>query len=375
VTAAPSPHAGPAPLETGAILTIDLSAIVANWRDLAQRAAPAECAAVVKADAYGCGIPEVVAALTEAGVRTFFVAHAFEGRKAREASPDAIIYVLNGLPPGGAPALLGLRLRPVLGSLPEIAEWAETGGSQAAAIHVDTGMNRLGLTLAEARDVARRHEDGSLGFGASLIMSHLACADEPSHPLNARQLDLFVKASALFPAVPASLANSAATHQGGDWRFDLCRPGIALYGGNPYAGAPNPMRPVVRLESRVIQVRDVAEGETVGYGAAQHLSRVSRLAILSTGYADGFFRLAGASDDAGGTHALIHGRPCPVIGRISMDLIAVDVTEVAEVQRGDLAVLLGDGIGVDDLARHARTIGYEVLTDLGRRYHRVYRPA
>ncbi|GGE46960.1 alanine racemase [Agaricicola taiwanensis] len=365
----------PPALETGALLTIDLGAIVSNWRHLAERASPAECAAVVKANAYGCGITRVAGALSAAGAKTFFVAHAFEGREARQAAPDAAIYVLNGLPPGGAAEMAADRLRPVLGSMAEIEDWSINGDAHPAAIHVDTGMNRLGLSHEEAKVVAERHASGRLGFSPSLFMSHLACADDPEHPLNALQLDRFRQARALFPQVPASLANSAATHQGGDWRFDLCRPGIALYGGNPYVGSANPMRPVVRLEARVIQVREAAAGDTVGYGATQRLTRRSQLAILSIGYADGYFRLAGSSDAKAGAEAVIAGKRCPLVGRISMDLMAVDITDAPAVRRGDMAVLLGEGIDVDEVAAHAQTIGYEVLTDLGRRYHRIYRPA
>jgi alanine racemase len=368
---APSPSKD----RTGGVLTIDLAAIVANWRLLAGRAAPAECAAVVKADAYGCGIPDVVAALAKAGARTFFVAHAFEGLQARSAAPDAAVYVLNGLVPGSAADLLQQGLRPVLGSMAEIEEWAQAAGGAPAAIHVDTGMNRLGLTPEEARGLAARIASGALPVRPSLVMSHLACADEPDHPLNARQLAAFRGTAAHFPGVATSLANSAATHQAGHYRFDLCRPGVALYGGNPYADRPNPMAPAVRLEARIIQVRDVPSGETVGYGAAQKLNSDTRVAILSLGYADGYFRLAGSATDARGAEVIVSGVRCPLVGRVSMDLVAVDVTAVQDAARGDMAVLLGDGITVDDLAAHARTIGYEVLTNLGHRYHRVYRQA
>lgn len=358
-----SPRTSGPPLhETGARLTIDLSALAANWRRLAACAHGAECAAVVKADAYGLGIAEAVPALSRAGVRTFFVAHTVEGIAVRKAAPDAVIYILNGLPSGGGDAMRQHDLRPVLGDPGEITDW-QAGGSGPAALHVDTGMNRLGLTL----DQARRTE-----FRPALLMSHLACADTPDHPRNALQLANFHAFRALFPGVPASLANSAATLTGGDYLFDLCRPGIALYGGNPFANRPNPMAPVVRLEARILQVREVPAGEPVGYGAAEVMTRPSRIAILSAGYADGLHRQAGSTDAARGADAIIGGVRCPFAGRISMDLIAVDVTDAPEAARGGMAVLLGDGIGVDDYARAAGTIGYEVLTGLGRRYHRVY---
>lgn len=371
-TVTPPQRFNPSPLESGATLTVDLQAIVANWRMLAAGVGTARCAAVVKADAYGCGIEEVVPALAAAGADTFFVAHGSEGIRARAVAPDATIYVLNGLPPGASVTMLAGGLLPVLGSMAEIEEWAQQGEGGAAALHIDTGMNRLGLNLEEAAVVAKRHAQAQLGFQPSLIMSHLACADEPESPLNAIQLARFRAVRALFPDVAASLANSAATHQSGDWCFDLCRPGIALYGGTPYASLPNPMLPVVSLASRIIQLRDAAAGETVGYGARQRLTRPTRLAILSTGYADGYLRLAGSSDDRSGAEAIVNGKRCPLVGRVSMDLIAIDVTEAGALTRGDYACLIGQGITVDEVAAHAETIGYEVLTSLGKRYHRVY---
>jgi alanine racemase len=205
-------------------------------------------------------------------------------------------------------------------------------------------------------------------------MSHLACADEPAHPMNAKQVAAFRAIAALFPGTPASLANSAGLLAQKDTHFDLVRPGIALYGGRAVIGAENPMRPVVRLDLRIVQVRRAARGEPVGYGAAEHLKRDSRIAVCAAGYADGIFRAAGSSDKRSGAEAVVAGRRCPLVGRVSMDLIAVDVTEVpeAEVKRGDFAALIGDGITVDDFAAHAGTIGYEVLANLGRRYARIY---
>jgi alanine racemase len=360
-------------LEAGARLTIDLAAIAANWRLLAERASPAECAAVVKADAYGTGSRQVAPALWAAGARTFFVALLSEARVVREVLPDALIYVLGGLLPGSAPAFAEIAARPVLGSLPEIRDWAAISGG-AAALHVDTGMNRLGITAAEAADIAALHAAGTLGFAPSLVMSHLACADEDGHPLTARQIAVFGEVAALFPGIPASLANSAAVLDHPSARFDLCRPGIALYGGNALQGRANSTAPVVRLDARIVQLRTVAEGASVGYGAAQMMTRLSRIAIASVGYADGFLRAAGASDGHQGAEAIIAGRSCPLVGRVSMDLIAIDVTDLPEeaAQRGDFATLLDDGIGVDDLAAHAGTIGYEILTGLGLRYSRHY---
>lgn len=366
-------HAGIPEPEAGGILTVDLDALKANWRDIAGRVAPAECAAVVKGDAYGTGLETSAAALWDAGARTFFVALLSEGRRLRDALPDATVYVLNGLFAGTEDAYRAARLRPVLGSLPEIERWsgycARIEAKLPAAVHVDTGMNRLGLSPAEAVGLAETREE--IGFELTLLMSHLACADEPGHPLTARQLEDFGALAKLFPGVPASLANSAGSLSGPDFQFDLVRPGIALYGGRARADMA-PLRPVVKLELRVSQVRDVHAGETIGYGATATAVEPRRIAILSAGYADGIPRLAGASDTRRGAEAIVAGRRCPLIGRISMDLMALDVTALPEdaVQAGDLVTLVGDGIGVDELARHGETIGYEILTSLGRRYHR-----
>jgi alanine racemase len=357
----------------GGRLTIDLGALQKNWRTLAAISPESECGAVVKADAYGIGLAQAARALSQAGARTFFVAHLSEARTLREAAPDATIYVLNGLPPGAGDAFARVRARPVLGCAEEIAEWeafvSAAGADPAAAIHIDTGMTRLGLTPEEARALFAA---GGPGFRPSLLMSHLACADEPSRPETARQRELFGSIRALAPDVPASLANSGGTLLGGDLAFDLRRPGVSLYGSNPISGRPTPLRPVVRLEARVIQVRDAAEGVAVGYGGAQRTRRPSRIAVLSLGYADGILRAGGSFDGKPGATAFAGETPCPYIGRISMDLIAVDVTDAPEVRRGAWLEILGDRFGVDELGRACGTIGYEILTGLGRRYERRY---
>lgn len=365
-------------IETGGRLTIDLSALQANFRLLQDHAGPAECAAVVKADAYGLGAERIVPALAAAGARTFFVAHPHEARVVRKAAPEAVIYVLSGLAPGSAAVLAEIGARPVLGSNAEIDEWSAFASAQnlpgEAAVHIDTGMNRLGLTIDEAASVAERFSAGRLGFRPSLVMSHLACADEPGHPLNDRQIRSFTHAAAWFPGVPASLANSAAMLSAGQYRFDLCRPGIALYGGNPCPGRPNRLKPVIRAEARVVQIRTAAAGETVGYGAAQTLARPSVLAIISLGYADGLIRAAGSTDARVGAKMAFGDTLCPVAGRISMDLVAADITDLpaGTIHRGDFATLIGGAIGVDDVAAAAGTIGYEVLTRLGSRFVRTY---
>lgn len=356
--------------EAGARLTIDLAAIAANWRALARRAPGAECGAAVKADAYGLGIAATVPALRKAGCRTFFVAFPGEGAAVRAAAPDAVVYVLNGLVAGRGEAYAAHDLRPVLGSLEEIAEWSAfqhaTGWGGGAALHVDTGMTRLGLRLEEAL----AHAAALPPF--SLVMSHFACADQPAHPLNTRQIAAFRQVRAAFPGTPASLCNSSGLFLPDDLGFDLVRPGIALYGGNPTPGRPNPMAPVVRLEARVIAVRTARAGECVGYGATWTCRAPGRFAIVGVGYADGFLRAGSSADDRDGALARVAGHPCRVAGRISMDLTAIDVGALPEdaVRRGDWVELIGDGLGIDEVGRRAGTIGYEVLTSLGRRYNK-----
>ncbi|GBD50046.1 alanine racemase [Methylopila sp. Yamaguchi] len=360
----------------GGRLTIDLGALAANWSYLARLDPTSECAAVVKADAYGLGIAKAAPALARAGAKTFFVAHLSEARAVRDAVPNATIYVLNGLPPGASDAFAAIDARPVLGCVDEILEWAAfraaSGARGQAAVHVDTGMTRLGLDPDQARDLLPR-----LPFTPALLMSHLACADEPLRPETERQRALFAALRAQAPGVPASLANSAGTllkeTDGGGLGFDLRRPGVALYGANPIDGRPAALRSVVRLEARVAQVREAPAGAVVGYGGAERLRRRTKLAIVSVGYADGVLRAGGSEDGSPGAAAAVGGVPCPYVGRISMDLIAIDVTDAPEtVARGGWVEILGDTIGVDALARACGTIGYEVLTGLGRRHDRRF---
>ncbi|MBS7545914.1 alanine racemase [Ancylobacter oerskovii] len=359
--------------EAGGRLLIDLQAISDNYAQLAARVAPAACAAVLKGDAYGTGLEPAATALWNAGARSFFVALLAEAKRLRDLLPQAEVFVLNGLFAGTEQVYDQYDLRPVLCSQDDVARWqdycAGIGRPLPAALHVDTGMNRLGLSATEAIHLAEGRDE--FRFPLALVMSHLACADEPDHPLTARQLEDFRAVAALFPGVRASLANSAGALGDKSLHFDMVRPGIALYGGRSRRDTP-PLRPVVRLELRIVQVREVHEGETIGYGAAQTARRPSRIAVLAAGYADGIFRLAGASDGQPGAEVVIAGRRCPLAGRVSMDLMTVDVTDLPEeaVRPGDFATLIGEGIGVDELAGHARTIGYEVLTALGRRFHR-----
>jgi alanine racemase len=368
--------AGPPELETGGTLTIDLAAIEANWKSLGSRASPSECAAVVKADAYGCGIEPVTAMLSRAGCRTFFVALLSEARRVRAVSTSAI-YVLNGIAPGSAPSFADVDARPVIGNFAELAEWdafvSTSSWKGGAALHVDTGINRLGFSVDEAAALAPRANRPE--HGIALVMSHLACAETPDHPLNTTQIELFRELRTMFRGIPSSLANSSGIFLGGATHWDLVRPGAALYGVNPTPGRASPMRPVVEFKSRIVQVKDVARGQAVGYGASWTARRPSRIAIVSTGYADGYFRAAGSSDARPGARTIVAGQHCPVVGPISMDLLAVDVTDAPETaaRRGNFVTLIGGDIGVDEFAAWSGTIGYEVLTSLGRRCTRKYR--
>ncbi len=369
--------AGPPQAEAGGVLTVDLASIEANWRALGRRVMPVECAAVVKADAYGCGIEPVVGALARAGCKSFFVADLAEARRAREAAPHQAIYVLNGLAPGAAPIFAEVNARPVINSLVELAEWDAFCTAQAwrggAALHVDTGMNRLGITANEAAALAPRIR--SENHGITLLMSHLACAELPEHPLNERQIKLFREVRILYRGIPSSLANSSGIFLDASAHCDMVRPGVALYGVNPTLGKTNPMRPVVELRARIVQVRNVTRGESIGYDATWTAKRSSRIAVVAVGYADGYPRAASSADDRPGGSAIVAGKRCPFAGRVSMDLIAIDITELADnaARRGDYATLIGDELQVDEVAQAAGTIGYEVLTGLGRRYHRMYR--
>jgi len=355
-------------------LVIDRTATVMNRRRLARLVGTAECAAVVKADAYGTGLEGAVRALASDGCRTFFVAHPSEGIRARGAAPEAVIYVLNGLAPGSAGDYGPWRLRPVLGSSEEIAEWQDyvhaTELPGEAALHVDTGMNRLGLSQSDWGEAAGRRRDNTLGFEITLLMSHLVSAEEPEAEINARQIRAFGEARALFPGVKASLANSAGVFLGPAAHHDLVRPGYALYGGNPLPGEANPMDPVVRLSLPLLQVRDVRTGDAVGYNGTWIAGRPSRIATVALGYADGFLRSGSAPTGTRAAEAIVNGIVCPVAGRISMDLLALDVTDVPGAKRGDEAVFIGGELDVDRVGRNAGTIGYEILTQLGRRHPR-----
>jgi alanine racemase len=285
--------------------------------------------------------------------------------------------VLDGFFQNCGEAYARINARPVIGDLNELAEWdvfcRGSGWSGGAAIHIDTGMNRLGLAVAEAQGLGPRINAGD--HGIALVMSHLVCAEGLNHPLNAKQLAAFREIARLFSGVPASLANSSGVFLGAPFQFDLVRPGAALYGINPTPEADNPMQPVVEVKARIVRIRNVEKGESVGYGGTWTARRPTRLAIVSAGYADGYFRAGGSNDGTRGAEVVVAGKRCPIAGRVSMDLMAVDVTDLERnaARRGHMVTLIGEGITVDELAHHFGTIGYEVLTSLGPRYARVYK--
>ncbi len=355
-----------------AVLTIDLAAVVANWRTLRAQVAPAVCAAVVKADAYGLGALQVAPALARAGCTTFFVALLDEGVALRPYLPGAEIIALLGALPGCEAEHTHHRIVPVLNSLGDIGRWQAyartTGQRQPAWIHLDTGMNRLGLGADDARRLAAEPERLA-GLTLRGWISHLACADQPDHPLSAAQLGRFHQALARLPAGLRSLAGSSGLWRSRAFHLDLVRPGAALYGLNPTPETTNPMHPVITLYSRILQVRTVDTGATVGYGAACVVARPSRIATIAVGYADGALRSL-----ANRGHVFIDRQPASVVGRVSMDLMTIDVTDLPQalVQPGGWVELIGPNRNVDAAAADAGTIGYEILTGLSRRHHRVW---
>jgi alanine racemase len=351
------------------LLTIDLDALAANFATFVREAAGAEVAPAVKADGYGMGAVEVARRLMAEGARAFFIARLEEAEVLRAAlGPGPTLYVLDGATPGSGARLQAAVLTPVLNTTAQVEEWAARGRggpALAAALHVDTGMNRLGLSMDEAEALAAA-ADRLHGLRLELVMSHLACADDPPHPLNARQLAAFRDVRRLFPDARASFANSAGVFLGEDYLFDQVRPGISLYGGGP-RGRPDPrIRAVATFEAKLLQIRTAGVGETVGYGATHAVERPTRIGIIAAGYADGLLR--SGSNQA---FAAFEGQRCPVLGRVSMDLIAVDLGEAAAAP-GDLIQLLGPDAPLDEAAARAGTIPYEILTRLGPRAERRY---
>lgn len=366
----------------GALLTIDLDAVRDNYRLLRARtsgASGAVCAAAVKADAYGLGATRIAPILAEEGCRHFFVAHLDEGIALRSYLPsDAEIFVLHGPMPGTEPEFVRHGLIPVLNDTAQVAGWRQAARRLdrilPAIVQVDSGMSRLGLSPAEV-DTACNDPDFFRGIALRYLMSHLACAERQDHPMNAQQLAAFKLARSRLPFCPASFANSSGIFLGSEFHFDLVRPGAALYGIAPVAGQENPMRPVVRLQARIIQVRSIEDGGHVGYGATYRASGRRRIATVAVGYADGWLR--GFSNRG---CAWVGGVRVPIAGIVSMDTCTLDVTDVdpRHLQPGACVDLISDKQPVDAVAEHAGTIAYEILTSLGQRYHRNYvgdRPA
>jgi alanine racemase len=367
-----------APARAPVRLRIDLSALADNWRDLARRAAPGRCAAVVKANAYGTGVSEAAPALWAAGARVFFVAHFSEGIAVRRVLPaEAAIYVLNGLESGADPSdYAEHRLAPAIGGEEELTRWSAFAARRdrisPCAIHLDTGMNRLGFdSLARLKWAMEMHGATS---GADLLMSHFVSSEIPGDPFNQAQIELFEAARAVFPHLPASLANSSGMFLDPSPIYDLGRPGYALYGGNPTPGRPNPMRPVVTLTAAIQQIRSIEAGMSCGYNAQWTAKRPTRLATLLIGYADGLPRGAGATDARPGAEVAVAGRRAPLVGRVSMDLTIIDVTDLPEdaVRVGDPVEFFGPSVDLDEFATRSGTIGYHLLTSLGPRHQRDY---
>ena len=357
----------------GAVLTVDLAAVRANWRLLQTTVGQAACAAVLKADAYGLGMDMVAPALAAEGCRVYFTAHVEEGMRLRPLVPeDSTIYVLHGPPPGATAEFVEYGLIPVLNDPAQIADWRAACRLHRqrlpAALQFDTGMSRMGLAPV---DVDRLLADPVWKdeFKPVLVMSHLACADEAEHPMNRAQRERFAVLRARFPGMPGSLANSSAVFLGPDYHHELARPGAALYGINPHPGMDNPLRQAVGLRARIVQSRMIASGDAVGYGARYVADGPRRIATIGIGYADGWLRFL-----SGRGHAFIDGVSVPIAGTVSMDSITLDVTGIPEarVLPGCEVDLLCAQQTVDDVAREAGTIGYEVLTRLGSRFHRQY---
>lgn len=356
------------PAVAGPVVTVDVDAIVANYRLLQDRARPAKVAGVVKADGYGLGAIPIARALARAGCETFFVAHTEEGMSLRDVLPKSHILVLHGFYRHAMAEFASKRLIPVLSSLEQVEAWLDCGRGQPSVLHFDTGMSRLGLTARDA-DILLSDPQRLKKLNVRLVMSHLACGDDLGHPKNHEQLDRFEAIHARFGRIPGSLCASGGCFLTSEFMFDWVRPGIALYGGNPLKDGPNPMHPVVELAAPLLQVRTIDSGESVGYGATYVASGPRRLGVVAVGYADGLIRALGNRG-----HGVIAGVRCPIVGRVSMDLATLDVSAVppASLASGTPVEFIGPHQSVDDLAKAAGTLAYEVLTRLGPRVERRY---
>jgi alanine racemase len=362
---------GPPEAEAGAILKVNLSAIASNWTALKKRA-DAECAAVIRGNAYGCGIEPVTGVLLKSGCKTFFVSSLSEAKIARKFAADATIYVLDGLFPGTEPEFAKINARPVINSSLELAQWdifakaaQWTGG---CAVNVDTGSSKLGLSVEEANALAGRIQ--SPDHGINLVMSRLDKQDQPDQAAFERQVGRFREVRRMFNGVPASFADSAAIFMGPQASFDLVRAGSAMYGVNPMSGVDNPMQPVLELNARIARFVTVAPGESIADNAGWTAKRRTRIALACVGYADGYPRIVNAT-----AQAFVGGYRCAVVGSPSMDLLSIDISDLPDptvARCGDLATVIGFDFGIDQLAAAGRISGRELLTRLGQRFHRVY---
>jgi alanine racemase len=350
-------------------LKIDLGKIADNYRILVEKSGNAKCAAVVKANAYGIGVIPVSKKLYSVGCRDFFVATLDEAIELRQEllSNDANIYIFNGIREGQEKYFVENNLVPILNNLQEVVVWSEysriNSKNLPAIIHIDTGMQRLGMRFADFMQSASRLAN----LDIKLVISHLSCADDTNHEMNARQLELFEEVQLLFSQYKYSIANSAGIFLGEDYHFDLTRPGCALYGVNPNNEKINPMNNVVSLQAPIIDIRAVEAGNSIGYGAAYIVNRNSIIATIPVGYADGYLRCLGNK-----SYCYIGENRIPVVGIVSMDLITLDVTDVPEADLGVMVEVIGDNVTINDLAQWAGTIGYEIITSLGNRYHCEY---
>ncbi len=365
------------PAGTTGVIQIDLGQLAANWQALRDEVLPARCGAVVKANGYGLGADRVVPALANAGCQTFFVATLSEAREVRGLAPSATIFVLDGVLPGSEAAFLEIDAVPVLSNLEEVGDWSayarQHGTTLPAALHVDTGLNRLGLPIKDIRQIASQaHYLDPLKI--YLVMSHLASADEPQNAQNQAQLNVFEGLLPLLPTVATSIAASDGLMLGKPFHGQLVRPGYALYGGQASQGQATPVKPVVSVYARVLQVADLAPGQSVGYSATYKPSEQRKIATIAAGYADGILRSASASNDERGGQVAFAGQTAPIVGRVSMDLTTVDVTDFEDgvIKRGMWAEIVGPTISLEQAGAHAGTIGYEILTSLSRRFHRIY---
>jgi len=361
---------GPAEAEACGVLKINLTAIAFNWERL-NKCTEAECASVVKGNAYGCGIEPIVKALSQTGCRIFFVTNLPEAKRVRAIAPNVTIYVLHGLYSGTAPAFAELNARPVINSMIEMAEWdtfvASRQWSGGCAVNVDTGESGVGLSMEEA--IAFAPKVHAVNHGISLLMSHLDNDEKAKYPLNERQIGLFRDLRRAYSGIPSSLANSSGIFLGPKAHFDLVRAGSALYGVNPTPGLSNPMQPVIELQARIVQVRNLARGKSIA-GNIGPAKQCRRLALVSVGYADGY-----PYTSANKLQVLVGGYRCPVAGEPFMDLLPIDVSDLPDptvARYGEMVTLIGGEIGIDDVAAAARSTGRAVLSHLGNRFHRIY---